>query len=224
MYKSSGDLLSQNTNCSDGTDPYCLSCTKTGETTGCQLCAASFIDEKTKTCKLPSELIDNCGSYNSSDKKCFECRKGYFLSSDGFCVEQTLDGCVDPLDQTKCRECANFMLKEDKTCDTTKPCSQEGCSTCEMKDGKEVCAKCKQDFVLSYKNDNSAEPTCVQSKSDLEGCSLISDGACIGCKFGYFVNSKYGDTVKCSVSPAYESQSILRFFASVMFLILVLRV
>ena len=211
MYRSEGDLLAADTNCKNGTDPYCLTCSSVNGKEGCHLCAASFIDKDTLKCKTPSQTIDHCGSYNSSDQKCFECQKGFFLSSDGFCVEHKLEGCVDPLDQAQCRECDNFMIKEDKTCDMSKPCSIEGCSTCEMKDGKEICVRCKGEFVLSLKENEESTQTCVESKAELEGCSLVKNENCISCKFGYYVNSKLSEQMKCTKSPAYESQMIVNF-------------
>jgi hypothetical protein len=211
LTQSTNDLLTTNPTCKDGTDPYCISCGTVDTKTGCQLCAASYIDQTTLTCKLPSSTVDFCGTYDPTSKKCVECIKGYFVSSDGFCVDHKLDGCLDPLSQTECRECDGLFIKEDKTCDLTASCTIEGCSTCENKDGKEVCLRCHHTHAFSYSDDGSSSNSCVEESNELEGCSVVKDGKCTICKFGYYVGSKEGEDLKCLESPAYESQMIVKF-------------
>ena len=212
LYKTEGDLLTNSNHCKDGTDPYCLSC-GVGESEGepgCILCAASFIDSS-KVCKLPTSLVDNCGTYDSSTQKCLDCKKGFFISSDGFCVKHEIEGCLDPMSQSECRECDGYVLKEDKTCDLDKTCSFEGCSTCQISDNQEKCLKCEKGFVFSHFTDGSVNK-CTKEETKLEGCAIIKDDKCISCQFGFYINSKIGEETKCTKSPAYESQYIVNSF------------
>lgn len=222
LSKSESDLLSNSTHCKDGTDPYCLSCGISNENDepGCILCAASFIDSSSKICKVPSSTVDNCGTYDSTSQKCIECRKGFFISSDGFCVEHSIEGCIDPLNQNECRECNGFVLKNDKTCDLTKSCSLTGCSTCQIQDNQEKCSKCQEEYIFTHASNESEIDNCTQLQSNLEGCSVMKDSKCIACKFGFYINSKIGDEVKCSRSPAYESEYIMKYLITLLFIML----
>ena len=216
MTTASGNLLSSETHCKNGTDPYCLTCGSQEDQIGCLLCASSYIDSETKTCKVPTTTIDHCGTYDSSSKKCKECVKGFFVSSDGFCVKHNLKGCVDPLDQDKCRECESFMLDDDHKCDLEKNCSIVGCSTCKMENGKEVCVNCKDDYIFSL--DDAQGHKCEIITQETEGCLGMKNGECVGCQFGYYVVSKYGEKAKCERSPAYEFEFVLNWVISLVLL------
>lgn len=213
------DLLSTSTTCTKGSDPYCLSC-QTDESkghVGCGLCAASFIDKKTFSCKVPTAQVEYCGTYDSETQKCTDCMKGYFLTSDGFCVDHALPGCLDPLNQAQCRECDGLFMKSDKTCDLNAPCNIEGCSTCENQNGKPVCIRCFSDFVFSSNSTDASANTCISTKTELEGCAVIENGHCVACRFGFYVGSASGQNVKCVWSPAYESAFITNLVASLFF-------
>jgi hypothetical protein len=221
--KAEGNLLSSETHCKNGTDPYCMSCGNVDEVIGCHLCAISFIDEETMVCKVPPSEIDHCGTYDSKTQKCSDCIKGYFLTSDGFCAKHDLKGCLDPLDSTKCRECESFMIDENHQCDMTKNCSITGCSTCKMENDKEVCIKCKKEYILSYFDKDSSPNTCVVANSDNEGCLMMKDGICIGCKFGYYMKSKFGEKANCQRSPAYDSEFVVNWIISFALLSLIIK-
>ena len=208
---SQGNLLSRSNHCKDGADPHCLVCGPNGEDIGCRLCAVSYVQTSSLICQPPNDIIDNCGSYDTITKKCVECRKGYFMSEENFCIKHEMEGCIDPLDNNTCRECERFIMTEDNLCDVKRECSIMGCSTCQIKDGKEICLKCRNKYIMNLADEgNGMEHTCILEFADYKGCVMIKNDKCLGCKFGYYVSSKFHNDLRCSKSPVYESEFVVK--------------
>ena len=221
IYLSTNDLLTSSRHCKDGADPHCLVCGPHGEDIGCRLCAVSYVESSSLICQTPKDIIDNCGSYDTITKKCVECRKGYFMSKEGFCVEHKMEGCIDPLSNDTCRECEKFMMTKDRLCDVKRECSIMGCSTCEMRGDQEVCLKCRNNYILNLVQDGGdVNQSCILEFADYKGCVMIKNDKCIGCKFGYFVSSKFDNDLRCSKSPVYESEFVVNFFIGIFMIIL----
>ena len=198
--------------CKDGLDPYCLQCGPHGTSVGCKLCAVSYVDKDSLICKTPEDIIEHCGTYDPHTKKCVDCQKGYFMSQSGFCVKHKLDGCINPLSSSECRECERFMLTDEGLCDVQRECVTMGCSTCKYEAGKEVCVKCRKGYIFNIVEDaQGTSQSCILEYNHYKGCAVIKNDKCIGCRFGHFVHSHIDKTLRCSKSPVYESEFVVKF-------------
>ena len=214
------NLLNPSGHCKDGADPLCLVCGPNEDAIGCRLCAVSFINSDSHICQTPANIIENCGTYDPNTNKCVDCRKGYFKSESGFCIEHKLDGCIDPRNANECRECERFRMTDDGSCDVSYTCSIMGCSTCKVDNGEEICLKCRSNYILNIVSNNGKDlQTCVLEFANYKGCLMIKNDVCIGCKFGHYVSSLDNKHHECSKSPLYESEFIVNVLTGLILLL-----
>ena len=202
------------THCKDGTDEYCAACLpETSNSSGCGTCIVSFSKNPENICAEPTTKTENCLTYNEDPLECTACIPPYYLTEEKKCETVKLDGCLAPKSKTTCMHCSGHLLKDDETCDTTKTCAVEGCSTCKMVESSEVCVACKSAFVYKKTKDDDTSGTCEPLVSKWDGCMMIVESKCVLCGFGYYVNSKLGDDFTCKRSTAYSGVDVWKAFS-----------
>ena len=190
--------------CGGGTDEYCGQCGTNGS---CLVCYNSF--KKERTCSAVTSTVTNCQLY-SDENTCISCAPGYYLThffNSQVCLEINIYDCyaVNPQTVKTCWHCDGFELLSTGLCDNSKPCTQENCRSCESQNGSQVCTLCQDGYVVSNAK------TCVAATGTLEGCTEVdADNNCVGCRFGYYVDSETNQTLQCKKSSLYEGAESLK--------------
>lgn len=178
----------------------CLSCP--GNPQVCSYCKEGF-QRNPSTGQCQEITIPNCMSVNEADGKCIWCKTGFVLepTKETSCIncEET-----DPL-CTTCRvtsasEVVPYNTPNKLICENcpdrffldpvTKKCKRCGdkCNYCGSED---KCFLCAQGFGIE-------KGKCVPST--LEGCDVVTEEGCIGCKNGLYLDEKTKKCNKCHAS------------------------
>lgn len=209
-----------NGTCKEGTDEYCARCVSDK----CSVCYNSSLTMESGVCTAVDPEVADCMLYSPDSKDCLSCvpkdDKPQYLASNK-CNEIDISGCLSQTDADTCAFCDGVFVK-DKKCEGGDACSthDENCEQCMMVGEAKMCVACKSGFKTSEGKCVEGEETTTELKTTSEGCEDSTDGKCVQCKYGYYVNSKSADeTMTCAKSTRYESVAIIKTIALALFAI-----
>ncbi|KAL4507650.1 hypothetical protein ABPG73_012338 [Tetrahymena malaccensis] len=172
---------------------------------GCSQCIGQYQYQCTKCNEGFQFRSGVCISITNCDKildnNCQQCKKGYYLNSDQFCVPCPV-GCLNCNSDQSCTECDNaknyYLQTSTRAClfcntlsgqlfvnDTCQQCFL-GCSSCSVT--SQNCITCSDNYYL-----DKSQNICLQ----ILNCDQIQKNSCLKCKDGYYINSNNA----CSPCP-----------------------
>ena len=208
--------------CEKGDNEKCLSCNNVkGKEEQCLECNSGYYlpnnSNEKKVCKKCE--IDKClkcsENSNSNEITCNKCEQGYKLKNNK-CI-LIVPNCIigegalcsscrtedERLDE--CLTCNNgyfISIDETKNKSICSKCSISFCNKCEIRNGKNVCNECENNFILK----NNECKTCIIGEG--ENCKTcgINVGTCGSCNEGYIL-AKNGSCLKIDnyVLVTYET-------------------
>ncbi|TNJ28923.1 High cysteine membrane protein [Giardia muris] len=154
-------------------------CTSCASPDGCQACdSGSFLDSG--LCRPCSYVTPYCDLCDPQGSRCYTCRDGYFLDTDGFChpVDPTCNGIADC---ATCNGLSCTKCKDGYSLSTSGACTAIG-GNCLVKDG--TCTVCKPGYFLRT---SFLFKSCTKCSTNCELCT--SSDKCTKCPGGSFLDS-----------------------------------
>lgn len=156
----------------------------------CEFCVYSYPGAD-GICVEPALVIDGCYSY-SADGVCQKCDYGHLSLDNGTCwpLDRNLQrSCImSYVSQSYCSICRDSTLTTDGHCPGDRPCADPHCNYCYMRDGQELCYKCKPGYRLTSPT-NGSPAQCVAETAATANCfQSDSDSYCVDCDINYYYN------------------------------------